>query len=116
MSAQKIEPFDPNQKTFTRYIQRVKIHFAANVVANEKQKFVFLNALSRKYYTLLANLVTPDDPDMESLDELVEVPLKHFQPKSSIISKRYSFHCRCQEPDESLRLGYSVRSLIFIST
>ncbi len=102
MSSPKIDPFEPSQETFDRYIQRIKIHFAATDVADRKQKYVFLNSLSRKHYTLLANLVSPDNPDSKSFDQLVEVLSKHFQPKSSIISERYSFHCRCQEPDESL--------------
>ena len=100
MASQKIEPFDINQETFARYIQRVQIHFAAADVPDGKQKFVFLNSLSRKHYTLLANLVSPAAPNTKSLDELVDTLSKHFQPKSSIISERYSFHCRCQESDE----------------
>ncbi len=102
MASQKIEPFDINQETFARYIQRVQIHFAAADVPDGKQRFVFLNSLSRKHYTLLANLVSPAAPNTKSLDELVDTLSKHFQPKSSIISERYSFHCRCQESDESL--------------
>lgn len=102
MTSMKIDPFEPSQETFDRYIQRIKIHFAANDVAANKQKYVFLNALSRKHYTLLANLVSPANPDSKTFDQLVEVLSKHFQPKSSIISERYSFHCRCQEADETL--------------
>lgn len=51
---------------------------------------------------MLANLVSPANPDTKTFDELVLALSKHFQPKSSIISERYSFLCRCQEPDESL--------------
>ena len=102
MASAKIDPFEPSQETFDRYIQRIKIHFAATDVAGDKQKYVFLNSLSRKHYTLLANLVSPANPDSLSFDQLVEVLSKHFQLKSSIISERYSFHCRCQEVDESL--------------
>ena len=63
---------------------------------------MFLNELSRKHYTLLANLVSPATPDSKTFDQLVETLTNHFQPKSSIISERYSFHCRCQEPGKSL--------------
>ncbi len=61
MASQKIEPFDTQLETFARYIQRVEIQFAATDVAAAKQKYVFLNSLSRKHYTLLANLVSPAD-------------------------------------------------------
>lgn len=68
MAAQKIDPFDIQQETFSRFIQRVRIHFAANGTADNKQKYVFLNTLTPKQYTLLANLVAPDTPDTGSVD------------------------------------------------
>lgn len=102
MATQKLESFDPSQETFDRYIQRVRIHFSATDVPEARQKFVFLNSLSRKHYTLLANLLSPAAPDSKSLADLIKALSQHFQPKSSVISERYSFHCRCQEPGESL--------------
>lgn len=99
MANQKIDTFDPSQETFTRYLQRVNIYFSAADVPDEKKKFVFLNSLSRKHYTLLANLVSPDAPDTKTYQQLTEALSKHFQPKSSVIS---TFHCRSQEPGESL--------------
>lgn len=102
MSSQKIEPFDIQQETFSRFIQRVKIDFAANGTAENKQKFVFLNTLTLKQYTLLVNLMAPDTPDSKSFDTLVEVLTDHLEPKTSIISERYTFHCQNQEAHESI--------------
>ena len=98
----KLEAFDPCQETFPRYVKRVQIYFAANAIPEERQKFVFLNSLGRKNYNLLAKLTSPEDPDTKTLEELVETLTKHFQPKTSVISERYTFHCRYQEPDESI--------------
>ena len=73
-----------------------------------------------KHYNLLANLLSPDTPESKSFDEAVAALTTHFQPKSSVISERYSFHCRCQEPQETIadfvvslkkliiRCGYTV--------
>lgn len=102
MATQKIEPFEPTQETFARYIQRIQIHFQAADVPDAKQKLVFLHSLSRKHYTLLANLVSPQTPDENSQDELIKALSNHFQPKSSVISERYTFHSRSQEAGESL--------------
>ena len=102
MTSHKIEPFDPGQETFSRYVQRVKIYFTAHGVADDKQKFVFLSSLSRKHYTLLANLVSPEDPGAKTLDELVDTLTLHFQPKTSEIADRYAFLCRHQEPGEDI--------------
>ena len=98
-SVGKIESFDSSQETFERYVQRVKNFFAANGIDAAKQKFVFLNSLGRRHYNLLANLVSPEQPETKTFDELTEVLQKHFQPQSSIISE---FHCRCQDPHESI--------------
>ena len=102
MASSKIEPFDVHQETFSRYIQRVKIHFAASAIQDNRQKFVFLNSLTPTHYTLLANLVAPEEPDAKTFDQLVEILTTHFQPKTSVISERYSFHCRSQDVNESI--------------
>ena len=98
----KIESFDPTQVTFPRYVKRIKNFFSANEVADDKQKYVFLNSLGRKHYNLLLNLLSPAEPEDKSLDELITVLTKHFQPSTLVIAKQYSFHCRCQTPDESI--------------
>ena len=101
-SVGKIESFDPTQETFPCYVKRIKNFFSANEVADAKQKYVFLNSLGRKVYNLLSNLLSPAEPEEKSLDELITVLTKHFQPTTSVIAKRYSFHCRCQTPNESI--------------
>ena len=98
----KIELFDSTQETFPRYGRRVKNFFSANSVAADKQKYVFLNSLGRQHYNLLANILSPEEPEQKTFDELVDLLTKHFQPPASVISERYSFQCRCQEPDESI--------------
>ena len=98
----KLESFDPSQETFERYVQRVKNFFAATGIEAGKQKFVFLNSLGRRHYNLLANLVSPEQPEDKTFEELTGILQKHFQPQSSIISERYSFHCRGQDPNESI--------------
>ena len=100
-SVGKIESFDPNQETFPHDVQRVRNFFSANGIEVDKRKYVFLNSLGRKHYNLLANLLSPKIPEDKMLDELVHKLTKHFQ-LTSVILERYNFHCRCQEPHESI--------------
>ena len=72
------------------------------LVADAKQKYVFLNSLDRKHYKLLPNLLISAEPEDKSLDELNTVLTKHFQPTTSVITEQYSFHCHCQIPNESI--------------
>ena len=98
----KSNRLNPTQETFPRYVKRIKNFFSANEVADAKQKYVFLNSLGRKHYNLLSNLLSPAEPEDKSLDELITVLTKHFQPTTSVIAERYSFHCRCQIPNERI--------------
>ena len=98
----KLELFNPHLETFERYVQRVKIYFAANGVREERKKFVFLNSLGVKYFNLLANLLSPDDPTTKTFDELVEILDKHFRPTTSVVAERYRLNCRRQRENESI--------------
>ena len=83
-------------------MKRIKNFFSANEVADAKQKYVFLNSLGREHNNQLSNLLSPSEPEDKSLYELITVLTKHFQPTTSVIAERYSFHCRCQTPNESI--------------
>ena len=98
----KLELFNPHLETFERYVQRVKIYFAANGVREERKKFVFLNSLGVKHFNLLANLLSPDDPTTKTFDELVEILDKHFRPTTSNVAERYRLNCRRQRENESI--------------
>lgn len=102
MAVCKIEQFDPTQESFPRYVKRVKNYFEANHIDTGKKRAVMLNALGRKHYSLVANLVSPDDPEDKTFAQLVEILTKHFQPTTLVIAERYSFHCRHQDPAESI--------------
>ena len=82
-------------------MQRMRNFFSANGIKADKRKYVFLNSLGRKHYNLLANLLSPEVPEDKTLDELVDKLTKHFQ-LTSVISERYNFNCRYQEPHESI--------------
>ena len=98
----KLELFNPHLETFERYVQRVKIYFAANGVREDRKKFVFLNSLGVKHFNLLANLLSPDDPTTKTFDELVEILDKHFRPTTSVVAERYCLNCRRQRENESI--------------
>ena len=95
-SSEKLDLYDPRLETFDIYVQRVKIHFAANGVADGKKKYVFLNSLGHKHFNLLANLMSPDLPESKSFNELVQILTK---PTTSIIAERYTL---VQRSDESI--------------
>lgn len=92
----RLTEFDPNSDSITAYVERVKLFFQANEIAEGKQVAVFLSAMGPKTYSLLRSLVTPESPKDKTLEQLVEVLTKHFEPKPLVIAERFNFHRRSQ--------------------
>ena len=99
----RLTEFDPNSDSITAYVERVKLFFHANEIAEGKQVAVFLSAMGPKTYSLLRSLVTPESPKDKTLEQLVEVLTKHFEPKPLVIAERFNFHRRSQRTGESAK-------------
>ena len=63
---------------------------------------VFLSAIGGGAYSLLRNLLAPTLPKDKTLDEIVDVLTKHFEPKTLVIAERFQFHRRNQATGESV--------------
>ena len=98
----QVQEFHPENESVTAYLQRVQQFFQANGIQTAKQVPVFLSMIGGKNYSLLWNLVSPDQPKDKSFDQLSEVLKKHFQPKPLVIAERFHFHRRNQASGESL--------------
>ena len=97
-----LHEFHPDGEDFSTYMERVQIFFAANDVPEAKQVPVFLNAVGRNTYGVLRSLLSPDNPMSKSFTDIVAILQNHFEPKPSIIGKRYHFHKRNQDAEESI--------------
>ena len=94
--------FDPDQESISSYIERVKLFFVANDVKEEKQVAVFLSVVGASTYGLLRTLLTPDKPSEKSLADLTSALVAHYEPKPMVITQRFHFHRRNQDPTESI--------------
>ncbi len=83
-------------------MQRVKLFFTANDVADEKKVPIFLTAVGGKTYELLQSLVAPIEPKDKTLLDIEATLVKHFEPKPLVIAERFHFHRRSQAVDESI--------------
>ena len=97
-----IGEFIPENETITSYLERVQLFMDANSVKREKEVPVLLSVIGGKIYTLLRNLVAPDEPKSKSFTELTEVLKSHFEPKPNTIAERFHFYRRVQQPGESV--------------
>ena len=97
-----LQEFQPDSEIITAYLERTKIYFTANDVADEKKVAVLLTIIGPKIFTLLHSLTTPKLPQDKSFEELEAVLKAHFQSKPLVIAERFHFHRRDQAVGESI--------------
>ena len=98
----KLEEFDPGSSSFSAYLERVEIFFAANDIADEKKVPIFLNTIGATVYSTLRDLLAPASPISTSLEDITSVLKAHFEPKSLVIVERFHFHKRDQTSEETV--------------
>ena len=82
-----ISEYIPDQEVFEVYIERLKIFFEVNDIANEKKTAVFLTLVGAKNYATLCDLIHPSDPSTKTYQELVTILWNHFSPVRSVIAE-----------------------------
>ena len=78
------------------------MYFAANDVAEEKRVAVLLSAIGGKIFSLLEDLLAPQEPGSFMLEVLTDTLRKHFQQKKVVVAERFYFHRRIQVAGESI--------------
>ena len=98
-----VAPFDSAQEEWVEYAERLENYFVANDITNEgKQRAIQLHCVGPATYRLIKTLALPGIPRELTFAELVETVKNHFQPKPSLIIKRFEFNTRCQNEGESV--------------
>lgn len=98
----KLDEFDPKNDSMAAYVERAMLYLDANSVPEDKRAATFLSALGKSTFLVLRNLIAPAKVQDKTLDEIVQVLLKHYDPKPLVISERFNFNRRQQEPNESV--------------
>ena len=80
-----IGAFEPSNKTWVSYAERLEQYFVANDVdAADKKRAILLSVCGATTYQLIRNLVAPAKPTSKSFDELVKLVKEHHQPPPSV--------------------------------
>lgn len=98
----RMDVFQPELESFATYKARLRLFLDANAVEDGRRVPVMLTVIGPKHYALLHHLVAPDDPASKSLDTLLELLQKHFEPTPLVIAERYKFYRRSQGHDETV--------------
>ena len=94
--------FDPSSDSIKSYLERVRLYFIANKVAEDIQVPILLSSIGPSTYALLCDLLAPSMPSSKSLPEITETMRRHFEPKRVVIAERFHFHKRDQEGGETI--------------
>ena len=87
-----LSEYQAEAESFSTYVERVKIFFAANDVPEDKQLPVFLSVIGAKNFARLCDLMAPEKPQSKTLAQVTEVLEKHFEPKPLVTAERFHFH------------------------
>nr|XP_037276664.1 uncharacterized protein LOC119169744 [Rhipicephalus microplus] len=98
----KLPEFQQEDGNFEVYLERFEVFTAANDIAEDKKLPIFLTAIGEKAYVTLRSLLLPKTPAKTSFTEVVDVLKKHYAPKRSVVTERYRFYQRKQEPHETV--------------
>jgi len=95
--------FDGNQEEWVEYTERLENYYIANDINDPaKRRAILLNGIGPTTYRLIKTLCLPGTPKDFTFSELVARVTTHFNPKPSIIIKRFEFNTRKQKPDEKV--------------
>ena len=97
-----IQPYNENIEGFTAYATRVDMYFVANKIEQDRKTSIFLACCGAKMFALATNAVAPKCVTQVPFNEIIEALKNHFKPKTLIISERFNFGTRVQEPGESI--------------
>ena len=93
----KKESFYETQEKWEIYVQRVEQFFLANNIEEDPQVPTLLSLIGSKTYTLLRDLLSPDNPAKKSFQKIVTMALQqHLSSKPLEIAERFRFNKRNQ--------------------
>ncbi|XP_075732584.1 uncharacterized protein LOC142775122 [Rhipicephalus microplus] len=98
----KLPEFDPDGDNCDVFFERFECFAAANDIAEDKKLQVLLTSIGEKAYVTLRSLLLPKTPTQETYDVVIATLKKHYTPKCSVVTERYRFNQRNQEPHESI--------------
>ena len=98
-----VAPFNDKEEEWIDYAERLEHYFIANDITDvAKKRAILLNAVGASTYRLIKTLALPGVPKDLTFEQIVEKVTAHYNPKPSVIIKRFEFNTRVQKEGESV--------------
>ncbi|UYV69394.1 K02A2.6-like [Cordylochernes scorpioides] len=108
MSSGTFEKFDENLENVENYIYRLKQFMLISKTKEDFKTPFLISSIGPKYFSILRNLVFPEEVAQVPFDKLCTILLKHFNPKTNIIYERFIFQKMDQKSGETIS-KYMIR-------
>ena len=86
-----MQDFNPANETVMAYIERCHFLLRHTQLRRINSPLIVVGS---EYYSLLRRLVSPVLPKDKTLDDLVAILKKHYNPETIVIAKRFYFYQR----------------------
>ncbi|KAG8172224.1 hypothetical protein JTE90_027472, partial [Oedothorax gibbosus] len=102
-STGKISEFHPESDDAATYVMRLKHFMVANKIEDNNKLSVLITVLGSKVINTLVDLVTPDELDSKTYDQIIELFLNQYKPEKLTVVERNIFNTRRQKQFESVQ-------------
>ncbi|KAG8182759.1 hypothetical protein JTE90_023397 [Oedothorax gibbosus] len=102
-STGKISEFHPESDDAATYVMRLKHFMVANKIEDNNKLSFLITVLGSKVINTLVDLVTPDELDSKTYDQIIELFLNQYKPKKLTVAERNIFNTRRQKQFESVQ-------------
>ena len=99
----RLPEFSGSAADWDVFTEQLSFYFAANGVTDEdKHRAILLSACGTTTYKLLKTLVAPAELTSKSFSDLVKLVQEHYNPKPSVIMRRFLFNSCVRQEGESI--------------
>ena len=99
----RLPEFGGNATEWDVFTEQLSFYFTANSIADEgKQRALLLSACGTTTYKLLKTLVAPAELTTKSVADLVKLAQEHYNPRPSVIMRRFYFNTCVRQEGESI--------------
>ena len=90
--ARSFDAFQPGLDNWTEWKERLDFYLEAEgITDNDKKRSVLLTVCGKETYSLVKNLVAPNNVKDKSFEQIVSLLDRHLQPKLSVTVARFKF-------------------------
>ncbi|KFD64442.1 hypothetical protein M514_23466 [Trichuris suis] len=92
-----------NLTSWEAYAEQLECYCEANDITDQlRKRATLLTVIGREAYAILRSIISPAIPKSQTYDQLVATMKSHFMPQTSLIYRRFVFHKRTQQADETI--------------